>query len=90
MIYYRESRGSTPIVNFRRYWRVMLLGGLISIVALYMLVANVDFNLLAAALQEARYIFIIPSAALIVLGLFTRAVRWRVMLFDALPLRRSF
>ena len=90
MIYYRESRGSTPIVNFRRYWRVMLLGGLISIVALYVLVANVDFNLLAAALQEARYIFIIPSAALIVLGLFTRAVRWRVMLFDALPLRRSF
>lgn len=90
MIYYRESRGSTPIVNFRRYWRVMLLGAVVSIVALYVLIANVDLNLLAAALKDARYIFILPSAALIVLGLFTRALRWRVMLFAALPLRRAF
>ncbi|MFN8378773.1 MAG: lysylphosphatidylglycerol synthase transmembrane domain-containing protein [Anaerolineae bacterium] len=90
MIYYRESRGRAQIVNFRRYWRVMLLGALVSIVALVLLVSNIDFNLLAAALKEARYIFIIPSAALIVLGLFTRALRWRVMLFYVLPLRRTF
>jgi uncharacterized protein (TIRG00374 family) len=77
-------------VTLRRYWRVMLLGAIVSIVALYLLVANIDFSALAVALQEARYIFIVPSAAFIVLGLFTRALRWRVMLFGALPLRRSF
>jgi uncharacterized protein (TIRG00374 family) len=77
-------------VNFRRYWRVLLLGAVVSIVVLVFLFANLDFALLAEALHSARYIFILPSAALIVLGLFTRALRWRVMLFGALPLRRVF
>lgn len=78
------------IVNVRRYWRVLLLGAVVSLVVLVFLVANINFAQLAEALQSARYIFIIPSAAFIVLGLFTRALRWRVMLLGALSVRRSF
>jgi uncharacterized protein (TIRG00374 family) len=85
-----DREGTRLTVNFRRYWRVLLLGAVVSIVVLVFLFANLDFALLAEALHSARYIFILPSAALIVMGLFTRALRWRVMLFGALPLRRVF
>lgn len=78
------------IVNSRRYWRVGLLGAAVSLAVLIFLAANIDFTLLAEALRSARYVFILPSAALIVLGLFTRALRWRVMLLGALPVRRAF
>ena len=90
MLYYRESRGRLPIVSLRRYWRVMVVGLLVSLIALYLLVSNIDLQALRVALQEARYIYLVPTAALIVLGLLTRATRWRVMLVYALPLRRSF
>lgn len=68
----------------------MLLGGAVSLVALYLLIANIDFSLLTAALREARYVFIVPAAALIVAGMFTRALRWRTMLLGTLPIRRTF
>ena len=84
------ERDTRFTVSLRKYWRVLLVGAVVSLAALYLLVSNINFTLLAAALQEARYIFIVPSAVLIVLGLFTRALRWRVMLLGALPLRRSF
>lgn len=77
-------------MKFRRYWRVLLLGAVVSLAVLVFLVANINFAQLAEALKSARYIFILPSAAFIVLGLFTRALRWRVMLFGALPIRRVF
>jgi glycosyltransferase 2 family protein len=49
-----------------------------------------DFSRLGTALQTARYIFLIPCIALLVAGLVTRAMRWRVLLSDGLPLGRAF
>src|SRR5690606_36722808 len=45
---------------------------------------------LGVALRTARYEYVLPAALLLVVGLATRAARWRVLLSGALPLGRAF
>jgi hypothetical protein len=70
--------------------RYGLLGALVSALAMYAIAARIDFASFNDAWKAARYGFIIPSAVLLLLGLVTRAVRWRVLLSDGLALRPAF
>lgn len=71
-------------------WRVLLLGAAASLAAVYVIARQLDVHALAAAFEQARYVYVIPTLALVVAGLVCRAVRWRVLLSDGLPLARAF
>lgn len=71
-------------------WRIGLLGVAISLAAIYFISRQIDYQHLQTALRTARYIYVLPCALLLVVGLVTRAMRWRVLLDDALPLHRAF
>lgn len=77
-------------VELLKNWRLGLLGAVISVLAVYFIVSQVDMSLLGEALRSARYGYAIPAGLLLVAGLVTRAQRWRVLLGYGLPLRRSF
>lgn len=71
-------------------WRVGLLGLVISFVAIYFITSEIDFALLGDAIGEARWGFVIPCIALLVAGLVTRGLRWRMLLSGGLPFWRAF
>ncbi len=71
-------------------WRIWGLGIVVSVLATVFVVRELDFNLLAEALPQARFIYILPCIALLIVGLFTRAMRWRALLSGGLPFWRSF
>jgi uncharacterized protein (TIRG00374 family) len=71
-------------------WQIGLLGAVISILAIYFIVRQIDLVALGHALTQARYIYIIPSGLILIAGLLTRAIRWRVLLSGGLPLKRAF
>lgn len=73
-----------------KHWRIGLLGAVVSVLAVYFVVRQMDVRQLGDAFRHAHYIYLVPSTALIVLGLGARAVRWRVLLNGGLPLHRSF
>ncbi len=62
-----------------RFW----LGMGISVAALYFAVRGVDWRALFASLVEADYAWLIPAAAMIVLGQVARAIRWQVLFGDS-------
>ncbi|GAB4447474.1 MAG: lysylphosphatidylglycerol synthase transmembrane domain-containing protein [Anaerolineae bacterium] len=71
-------------------WQGLLLGLVISVVALYLALRSVNLSDAIAALAGADYIWVLPAFALSVVGLFTRAIRWRALLDGRIPLNRSF
>jgi uncharacterized protein (TIRG00374 family) len=71
-------------------WRLGLLGAAVSLLAIYFFLSQIDFSAFITALANANYIYIIPAFLLLLLGLFTRAVRWSILLGGALPLKRAF
>ncbi len=73
-----------------KHWRIGLLGALVSVAAVYFVARQMDVRLLGDALRHARYVYLVPATALIVVGLAARAVRWRVLLSGGLPLSRAF
>ncbi|MFQ3566481.1 MAG: lysylphosphatidylglycerol synthase transmembrane domain-containing protein [Aggregatilineales bacterium] len=73
-----------------KHWRVGVLGLVVSLASVYFVVRQMDVSQLGIALQDARYIYVLPSALFVVLGLVARAFRWRVLLSDGLPLGRAF
>jgi glycosyltransferase 2 family protein len=77
-------------VHQLKHWRIGLLGVVVSLLAIYLIVSQVDLNRLGVALRTARYEYVLPAALLLVAGLATRAARWRVLLSGALPLGRAF
>lgn len=70
--------------------KVGLLGIFVSLLALYFIVTQLNFELFWQALTTANYWYLLPCMIFLLLGLVTRALRWRVLLNDALPLRRTF
>jgi uncharacterized protein (TIRG00374 family) len=85
--------GTTTIVakgNFLKSKQIGLLGVLVSTLAIYFIVSQINITALGESLVQARYIYVIPAVLLLVLGLVTRAARWRALLSGALPLARSF
>lgn len=73
-----------------RHWRIGLLGVVVSLLATYFIVTQVDITLLAEAFLTARYGYVLPAGLLLVIALLPRAMRWRVLLGGALPFDRSF
>ncbi|MBC7810963.1 MAG: flippase-like domain-containing protein [Burkholderiales bacterium] len=71
-------------------WRIGLLGVVVTALAIYFLLSQVDVTRLASALTTARYIYLLPCIVLLVAGLVTRALRWQVLLSGGLPLKRAF
>lgn len=74
----------------RRHWRVLALGALVSGVVIVLIAGQIDLALLWESLRTANYIWVIPGFALAALGLYTRAVRWRVLLGHGLRPARAF
>lgn len=73
-----------------KHWRIGMLGAVVSLVAIYVITRQVDGPAFIEAVRQARYIYIVPSALLLLVGLVMRAFRWRVLLSGALPLMRAF
>jgi glycosyltransferase 2 family protein len=71
-------------------WRIGLLGVIVSLLAIYFVLKQVDTGALSDALARARYIYLLPTAIFLLLGLVTRAIRWRVLLSRGLPIQRAF
>lgn len=76
----------SPVNRFR----LGLLGLVVSAVALYFMFYQIDLGQFVQALSQARYIYLIPTVALLLAGLVTRAYRWRMLLGSAFPLERAF
>lgn len=74
----------------RKYWRVMALGALVSGIVIVLIAQQIDFVLLWEALRTANYAWLIPATVATVIGLFCRAVRWRMLLGGGLPIGRAF
>ncbi len=71
-------------------WRVGLLGLIVSLAAIYFIASQVNLNQLKDAVVGARYIYVLPTIAFLLLGLVTRALRWQVLLSGDLPIKRTF
>ncbi len=71
-------------------WRVGFLGLIVSLGAIYFIASQVDITQLKDAVVGARYIFVLPTVAFLLLGLITRAFRWQILLSGDLPLWRTF
>ncbi len=71
-------------------WFWGLLGVIVSFAAIVFILRQIDLSQLQTALSQARYSYVLPCVLLLLLGLVTRAFRWRVLLDDALPLWRTF
>ncbi|MBI5670428.1 MAG: flippase-like domain-containing protein [Chloroflexi bacterium] len=71
-------------------WRIGLLGLAVGLLAIVFIVSQVNVRALATALEHARYIYLLPTFALLLAGLVARALRWRVLLNGSLPLLRAF
>ncbi len=67
-----------------------LLALLATVAAVILIITQIDFGLFRDAWAEADYIYLIPGALFLVLGALARAARWRVLISDALPFRRTF
>lgn len=76
-----------------KYWRVVLLGVGVSLVAVYLIISQMrdnDLGLIGEALRSARYPYVALSAVIIAAGLFARGARWRALLSGGLPFWRAF
>lgn len=74
----------------RKHWRVLALGALVSGIVIVLIARQIDFALVWDALRTANYAWVVPAAALSALGLFTRTLRWRVLLGRGLSMTRAF
>lgn len=77
-------------VKLLKRWVIRLIGVTVSLLAVYFMITQVDFVTLLASLRQARWGFVLPTIALLLLGLVTRALRWRALLSGGLPLHRAF
>jgi uncharacterized protein (TIRG00374 family) len=69
-----------------RSWQFWVGVG-VSIASLILAFRGVDIRGVANALQQAEYIWLVPSVALIVVSLGVRAVRWRILFHPVAGLR---
>jgi uncharacterized protein (TIRG00374 family) len=74
-----------------KYWRAGLLGVVASLLAIYFIASQTkDVGLMWSALRSADYGWVLVSMGIIVIGLFARGARWKVLLGGALPFGRAF
>lgn len=73
-----------------RYLKYLAIGIVASICAIWFISTQIDFELFSDAWAQARYVYLLPCVAFLVLGLLARAQRWRILLNERLPYWRSF
>lgn len=73
-----------------KQWRIGLVAIIVSAAAAVIVVSQIDLNLLKEALKTARYQFVFPCAALLLVGLLVRGLRWQHLLSYDLRFRRVF
>lgn len=70
-------------------WRVVF-GVAISAIVLYLILKDVSLPDLALVFAKGNYWWLVPGTVVMVIAMWLRAVRWRVLLEDRLPNLRSF
>jgi len=70
-------------------WR-LLVGIVISFAALALILKDVSLPGLMQQLAKGHYVWMIPNAAALLLGMWGRAVRWHILLNRRLPVLRAF
>lgn len=78
-----------PVSSSRWRWFNMLLGGAVSLIALWLLLRR-DFGDIQDELRHAQYWAVVPCLILLALGLWVRSIRWRVLLPGRLTAAHSF
>jgi hypothetical protein len=73
-----------------RGWRIGTIGIAVSVLVVLFFVSQLDLALLADALVNGDYLWVIPSFLVLVVGLWTRGLRWRALVNDDLPPLRAF
>ncbi len=79
----------THSLPVKRRWPSLLLGGLVSLIALWLLLRR-DLGGVQDELTHARYWAVIPCLLVSVFGLWLRSIRWRVLLPGRLSIGHSF
>lgn len=77
-------------VRVPRYVRMSLLGLGVTLIAAYFIATQINGALFLQALQTARYAYVLPCIAFLLLGLLTRARRWQTLLNYKLSLWHTF
>ncbi|MHB1005784.1 MAG: lysylphosphatidylglycerol synthase transmembrane domain-containing protein [Chloroflexota bacterium] len=67
----------------------LLLGLAFSAIAIYAVVRSVDPGLVAAALVGVNYLWMVPAIAVVMVAVWLRAKRWRLLFVDRASLRVS-
>jgi glycosyltransferase 2 family protein len=70
-------------------WRVVV-GILISLVALWLIAKDVKFDQFAVALTQANYWWALPSTVFILFSIWVRGYRWRALLDNRITPSRAF
>lgn len=70
--------------------RMAFLGIIVSVAAIFFISRQMDSALFWQAWTSANYWYVLPCILLLLLGLVTRAMRWRLLLNNALPLKHAF
>lgn len=68
----------------------MIVGTVVSLLALALILRNASLPELIHRLARARYGWMVPNVLALLVGMWARAARWRVILGHRLPWRRSF
>ncbi|MFN8417873.1 MAG: lysylphosphatidylglycerol synthase transmembrane domain-containing protein [Anaerolineae bacterium] len=71
-------------------WRGLLLGLIVTVASLWLALRGNDLSKVGDSFAQGRYIYLIPGAFFIYLGLVLRAFRWRALLNDRLTTMHSF
>ena len=61
-------------------WKQHLIGGLVSIAAIWALSAMVDFDEMLRAFKEMNPVWLIPSALAYLASFVLRSIRWRYLM----------
>jgi glycosyltransferase 2 family protein len=70
-------------------WIAILLGPLVSVGIIFALV-GADLDAVGGQLERANYVYLLPTAVLLLMSLLMRAIRWHVLLNQRVNLWHSF
>lgn len=70
--------------------RYGLIGLVASVAAIFFISTQLNLDNFQDTWTDVRYIYLVPTIIFLLLGLVARAVRWRILLSDGLPLYRAF
>lgn len=82
--------GISKTLVFSRRIQLSVIGIVVTMIALYFIITELNMQLFIEALQTANYWYLLPCIALLLAGLLTRAIRWQLLLDGALPFWRAF